>query len=343
MSLPAETARVALITGVTGQDGRLLARRLLDRGYRVVGVSRNAAAARDVPSMPADARFVLVESPQDSEAEFARLLSDHAPDEVYNLGSQSSPEVSWRLPLETGDATGMGAHRLFDAVRRGNFRCRVYQASSSEMYGDSALSPQDEATPMHPVNPYAAAKVYAHHVARIYRESFGQFIACGILFNHESPLRPMRYLTQRITYGAACAKLGIVQSPMRNADGTPVVDGGWLSLGNLDAQRDWGAAVDYVEAMRRNLQHDDPGEFVIGTGIARSVRDLCEIGYGLAGLDWREHVRSDARLLRPADSGPKVANPHKAMRVLGWSPTTTIESVLEEMVALHLASLESSA
>lgn len=332
----------AVITGVSGQDGRLLAKLLLDKGYSVVGTSRNATAAAVLPAMPLDASFRLIQAPLDSEDEIAVLLDEYRPDEIYNLASQSSPEVSWKLPLETGEATGMSAHRLFEAVHRHQFRCRIYQASSSEMFGDRTTTPQNENTPFRPVNPYAAAKVYAHQVARIYRDTLGVFVSCGILFNHESPLRGMSYLTQRIAYGAACASCHVSESPLLNADGTPVVTGGKLLLGNLDAQRDWGSARDYVRAMWLILQDPVADDFVIGTGKLRSVGDLCEIAYRTAGLDWRDHVRTDPRRFRPADTGPRVADPRRARERLGWSPRDTIESVLAEMIAVHSAALKAA-
>lgn len=332
----------AVITGVSGQDGRLLARLLLDKGYSVVGISRNVTAAAALPAMPQDARMRLIEARLDSEDEIAALLGDHQPGEIYNLASQSSPELSWKRPLETGEATGMSAHRLFEAVHRHRLPCRIYQASSSEMFGDFTTAPQDENTPYRPVNLYAAAKVYAHHVAHIYRDALGLFVSCGILFNHESPLRGMGYLTQRIAYGVACASCGISESPLLNADGKPIVTGGKLLLGKLDAQRDWGSARDYVHAMWLMLQHPVADDFVIGTGLLRSVGDLCEIAYRTENLDWRDHVRTDPSRLRPADTGVRVADPRRARERLGWAPRNTIESTLAEMIAIHIAALRGS-
>jgi GDPmannose 4,6-dehydratase len=290
--------------------------------------------------MPRGSRLELAPAPEGDEA-LHRLLRERRPDEIYNLASQPSPELSWRQPLETGVATGLSAHRLFEAVRGIGLASRVYQASSSEMYGDCPAPTQNEDTPFRPVNPYAVAKVYAHHMARIYRETLGVYVACGILFNHESTLRGMGYLTQRIAHGAACASRGIAESRLRNADGTPVVTGGKLLLGNLDAQRDWGSARDYVRAMWMMVQAPQAADYVIGTGKLRTVRDLCEFAYRSVGLDWREHVRSDDRLRRPADTGVRVADATRARTVLGWTPVDTIESVLEEMIAMHVAALAS--
>jgi GDPmannose 4,6-dehydratase len=330
----------ALITGVTGQDGRLLSAWLLDRGYEVVGITRGAARARRLRGMPSHASFSLVESSLAAYDDVAALLADQRPDEIYNLASQSSPVLSWQAPLETGDASGMSAHRLFDAARRVHPRARIYQASSSEMFGGCEQTPQNERTPLLPLSPYAAAKVYAHQTARIYRDTLGLFIACGILFNHESTLRPMHYLTQHIAYGAACARLGIADAVDADHDGAPIVADGKLLLGNLAAKRDWGAAQDYVRAMWLMLQQDVADDFVVGTGKLRSVAELCEIAYRSVDLDWRDHVRSDPRRLRPADSGARVADPRRAREQLGWSASHTIESVLREMIAFHIEALE---
>jgi GDPmannose 4,6-dehydratase len=241
--------------------------------------------------------------------------------------------------VETGDITGMGAHRLLEAVRRFKKDCRVYQASSSEMFGEVLQSPQSENTPFNPTNPYAAAKVYAHHLAGIYRRSYGMFVCCGILFNHESPYRAMRFLTQKVTYGAACAKLGILESQALSEEGDPMIRNGKLALGNLDAARDWGHAKDYVEAMWRMLQQDQAEDFAIGTGKLRTVRDLCSVAYGHVGKDWRDHVVSDPRFLRPSDTGPTVADPSKARYKLGWEPTISFEAMIIEMVDAHIVTL----
>jgi len=233
----------------------------------------------------------------------------------------------------------MGAHRLFEAVRRFAPKCRVYHASSSEMFGAVLESPQNEDTPFNPANPYAAAKVYAHEMAHVYRRSYGMFIACGILFNHESPLRRMNFLTQKVAYGAACAKLGISDSHLLNEEGEPVVRSGMLALGNLDAARDWGHARDYVEAMRRMNQHGQPDDFVVGTGTLRTVRDLCKTAYGYVGKDWRDHVTTDPRFLRPSETGATVADASKARRELDWTPTITFDAMIAEMVDAQVAAL----
>jgi GDPmannose 4,6-dehydratase len=221
-------------------------------------------------------------------------------------------------------------------VRRFCPSSRIYQASTSEMFGAAVQSPQNESTPFVPLNPYAVSKVYAHQMARVYRESYGLFVACGILFNHESRFRDMRFLTQKVTYGAACAKLGLRTSPDVNEEGEPIVRDGKLALGNLNAARDWGYAGDYVRAMWRMLQLSAADDFVIGTGTLRKVSELCEVAYRIVGQDWRAHVISDPRFLRPLETGPTVADASKAREKLGWAPITTFEDILEDMIAAHL-------
>ncbi|EQD57178.1 GDP-mannose 4,6-dehydratase (GDP-D-mannose dehydratase), partial [mine drainage metagenome] len=255
------------------------------------------------------------------------------PDEIYNLASQSRPGESWSRPTETMMINGLGPVRLFDAVRRCIPRCRVFHASSSEMFGQPTTWPQNEHTSFDASNPYAAAKVYAHQMARIYRQSYGMFISCGILFNHESERRPLHFLPQKVAYGAACAALGILDSPGLNERGRPIVQGGQLSLGTLDVFRDWGYAPDYVEAMWRILQQDSPEDFVIGTGKLHSLRDLCGAAYGSVGLDWNDFVVSDPEFLRPMETGRTLADPSLAHARLGWSPSVSFESMVAKMVA----------
>jgi GDPmannose 4,6-dehydratase len=332
--------RRALITGITGQDGLLLCDHLLAKGYEVIGFGRRGSIivqARLRLPRP-NLRFAFGDL-ADSMS-IAAAISETQPDELYNLASQSAPGMSWSLAVETGEITGLGAHRLFEAVHRLKPSCRIYQASSSEMFGDVLESPQDERTPFNPLNPYAAAKVYAHQTAAIYRRSYGMFIACGILFNHESPLRGMQFLTQKVSYGAACAKLGLADSVALNEEGEPIVRNGKLMLGNLDAARDWGHARDYVDAMWRMLQQDTPDDFVIGTGVLRSVRQLCEAAYGHVGRDWHDHVISDPRFVRISETGPTVANAGKARERLQWQPHSRFEDMVAEMVDAHIAALQ---
>lgn len=330
----------ALITGISGQDGILLAESLLAKGYEVIGFGRRASImSRTAAKQLSDSIEIFYGDLSDS-ADIADAIQQLSPDEVYNLASQSAPGLSWTRSIETGDATGIGAHHLFEAVRRFRSDCRIYHASSSEMFGIVLESPQNESTPFNPVNPYAAAKVYAHHMAVIYRESYGMFICCGILFNHESPYRGMNFLTQKVTYGAACAKLGITDSAATNEEGEPIVCGGKLSLGNLDTSRDWGHARDYVQAMWLMLQRPKADDYVIGTGVLRTVRDLCQTAYAHVDLDWREHVISDSRFVRPIETSSTLADVAKARRELGWAPSTSFEVMIGEMVDTHVSALQ---
>jgi len=329
----------ALITGITGQDGVLLAHNLLARGYEVVGFARRPSLLARTDLQSLYRRITLFHGDASNSVDLVDALLKHQPDELYNLAAQSAPGASWAQPLETGEITAMGPHRLFEAVRRFAPRCRVYHASSSEMFGAVLESPQTETTPFNPANPYAAAKVYAHQIAHVYRNGFGIFITCGILFNHESPLRRMNFLTQKVAYGAACAKLGISQSRLLNEEGEPIVQGGKVALGNLDAARDWGHARDYVEAMWRMTQHARAEDFVIGTGRLRTVRELCEAAYGYVGKDWRQYVTTDPRFLRPSETGPTVADASKARRELDWTPTTGFDEMIAEMVDAQVAAL----
>jgi len=329
----------ALITGITGQDGVLLAENLLERGYEVVGFGRRPSILARTDLHRLYKRIKVVYGDAADSVDLTDALLNYQPDELYNLAALSAPGASWAQSLETGEVTAMGAHRLFEAARRFGPKCRVYHASSSEMFGAVLESPQNEATPFNPANPYAVAKVYAHQMAHVYRNSYGLFISCGILFNHESPLRRMNFLTQKVSYGAACAKLGIRDSNLLNEEGEPVVRGGKLALGNLDAARDWGHARDYVEAMRRMLQQAAPDDYVIGTGKLRTVRELCDAAYQYVGHDWREHVTVDPRFLRPSETGPTVADASKAKRELGWEPIIGFDAMVAEMVDAQLAVL----
>jgi len=331
----------ALITGITGQDGILLAQLLLDKGYEVVGFGRQAS----ISSKRADLQLLykrirLYYGDLGNSVDIVDAIQDVSPDEIYNLAAQSAPGLSWAQSIETGKVTGVGAHRIFEAVRQFNPECRVYHASTSEMFGNASKLPQNEGTPLRPLNPYAVAKVYAHHMAEIYRKSHDVFISCGILFNHESVYRGMHFLTQKITYGAACAKLGISDSEALNEEGEPIVHRGKLSLGNLDASRDWGHAKDYVRAMWLMLQHSVADDFVIGTGISRSVRDFCAVAYAHVGEDWRDRVVSDPRFVRPIETMTTVADTSKARRELGWAPSIPFESVVGEMVDAHILALQ---
>jgi len=317
--------RTALIAGVTGQDGAYLAQFLLQKGYRVVGLLRRSASAdvigerlrwlgiRDDVEMR-DGDLVDLSS-------MLRILDKVAPDEVYNLAAQSFVATSWQQPILTGTVTGMGAVGMLEAVRLVRSGARFYQASSSEMFGMAQAPRQNERTPFYPRSPYAAAKLFAHWMTVNYRESFGLHASSGILFNHESPLRGIEFVTRRITDGVARIKLGLERK---------------LQLGNLEAKRDWGHARDYVRAMWLMLQQDEPGDYVVATGRNASVREFCELAFGHVGLGYRDYVVTCEDLKRPAEVDVLLGDATKARTRLGWEPTITLEQLVAEMVEADL-------
>jgi len=321
----------ALITGATGQDGAYLAQFLLQTGYRVIGLLRRSASAdvigerlrwlgieRDIEMRDGD----LIDL-----SSLARVVQDVAPDEVYNLAAQSFVATSWQQPLLTGTVTGMGAVAMLEALRLVRPSARFYQASSSEMFGMVQAQQQNEHTPFHPRSPYAVAKLFAHWMTINYRESFGLHASSGILFNHESPLRGIEFVTRRITDGVARIKLGLARE---------------LVLGNLEAKRDWGHAKDYVRAMWLILQQAEPGDYVVATGRTASVRDFCELAFSYAGLDYRDHVVTRDELKRPAEVDYLQGDAAKARRQLGWEPTISLEEMVGEMVEADLARYRAS-
>jgi GDPmannose 4,6-dehydratase len=323
----------ALITGVTGQDGSYLADFLVAKGYEVHGLKRRSSSFNTdrvdhlyVDSHQTGARFFLHYADLTDASSLALCLAAIQPDEIYNLGAQSHVKVSFDIPEYTMDVVGLGAVRLLEAVRRTGLRCRFYQASSSEMFG-STPPPQSETSPFHPRSPYACAKVLAHQATVNYRESYGQHASCGILFNHESPRRGETFVTRKITRSVARIKLGLEDT---------------LYLGNLDAQRDWGFAGDYVQAMWIMLQQDVPGDYVIGTGEPHTVREFAEAAFSYAGLDWREHIRIDPRYYRPAEVAALCADASRARRELGWEPRTGFRDLVTMMVDADLEALERS-
>lgn len=330
----------ALITGITGQDGSYLAELLLEKGYQVFGLTRHESWYRQNCASHLAGKVEILFGDVTEGVDIASAVQDAKPDEIYNLASQSRPGESWSRAPETLMVNGLAAIRLFEAVRHNCHACRVYHASSSEMFGQTLVAPQDEQIPFNPVNPYAAAKVYAHQMARIYRESYGLYIASGILFNHESERRPLHFLTQKVAYGAACAALEIEDSPDMNERGRPIVEGGKLALGNLEIARDWGYAPDFVRAMWLILQQDQPSDFVIGTGQLHTLRALCEMAYRSVGRDWQESVISDPELVRPLEPGKTLADPSKANELLGWKPTVSFEEMVGRMVAAQVQRLQ---
>jgi GDPmannose 4,6-dehydratase len=323
----------ALITGITGQDGSYLADFLRVKGYEIHGLKRRSSSFNTdrvdhlyVDLHESGAKFFLHYADLSDPGSLARCLSDVQPDEVYNLGAQSHVKVSYEIPEYTSDVTAMGTVRLLEAIRRTGLQCRFYQASSSEMFG-STPPPQDERSRFHPRSPYACAKVYAHQITVNYRESYGMHASGGILFNHESPRRGETFVTRKITQAAARIKLGLQEH---------------LFLGNLDAERDWGFAGDYVEAMWSMLQQDSPDDYVIGTGESHSVREFAELAFAWLGLDWQKYVKVDPRYFRPAEVNALRADASKARRILGWQPRTTFRQLVEMMVDADLKSLEQS-
>ena len=333
----------ALITGITGQDGSFLAEMLLEKGYRVFGLARRDSWFRPNNASHLAGRIDLLFGDMAEGVDISSAIQESKPDEVYNLASQSRPGESWVRAPETLLVNGLGAIRLFEAIRHNSPECRVYHASTSEMFGQTTTAPQNEKTAFNPVSPYAAAKVYAHQMAKIYRESYGLYIATGILFNHESERRPHHFLTQKIAYGAACAALGISDSPDLNEMGRPIVQHGKLALGNLEIARDWGYAGDFVRAMWLMLRQERPDDFVIGTGKLHTLRELCETAYRCVGRDWRQSVVSDPAFVRPLDTGETLADPTKAREQLGWKPSVSFDEMVKKMVAAQMLRLKGAA
>ncbi|HJY98161.1 MAG TPA: GDP-mannose 4,6-dehydratase [Patescibacteria group bacterium] len=332
--------KTALITGITGQDGSYLAELLLKKGYKVAGTVRKTSNMVFDNIGHIQDELNLIQADLVDPVSLREAIQKVKPDEVYNLAAQSHPAESFKQPIHTAEITALGAHRVLDAVWDVVPKAKFYQASSSEMYGWVKEIPQSEETPFNPANPYAASKLYAHSMTKIYRESYKMFAACGILFNHESPRRHLNFVTQKVTYAAACAKLGVKNSEFLNEEGEPIVKAGKVALGNLEAKRDWGFTGDFVEAMWMMLQHDEPDDFVIGTGKTHTIQELCEEAFGYVGHNWEDYVTVDKRFVRPTETGPLVANPAKAKKVLGWEPKTTFEELIHMMVDAHIARLK---
>ncbi len=316
--------RRALITGVTGQDGSYLAEFLLDKGYEVFGMVRRSSTVTFERVAHIQDRITLVPGEMLDEVSIINVLRECKPDELYNLAAQSFVQTSFSQPVFTGEATALGVTRVLDAIRFVNPEIRFYQASSSEMFGKVHESPQTELTPFHPRSPYGVAKVYGHWIAVNYRESYGLHASSGILFNHESPRRGLEFVTRKVTHSAARIAVGL---------------GREVRLGNLDAQRDWGFAGDYVRAMWLMLQQDQPDDFVIATGQTHSVRELCEVAFTRVGLHWEDHVAVDERFLRPAEVDVLVGDATKAHTTLGWEPKIDFVQLVEMMVDADLATL----
>jgi len=310
-----------VITGVTGQDGSYLAELLLGKGYEVIGVVRRTSHDSYERIGHLLDRLHVVAADLLDQHSLTTVIRDAQPDEVYNLAAQSFVPTSWSQPVLTGEFTALGVTRLLEAIRLAHPEARFYQASSSEMFGKATETPQRETTPFYPRSPYGVAKVYGHWITVNYRESYGLHAVSGILFNHESPRRGLEFVTRKVTDAVARIKRGKATE---------------LYLGNLEARRDWGFAGDYVDAMWRMLQRDEPRDYVIGTGATHSVRQLCEVAFGHVGLDWEKHVKVDPRFVRPAEVDILLADAGNARRDLGWAPQVSFERLVTMMVDADL-------
>ncbi len=317
--------KTALITGITGQDGSYLAEFLLAKGYRVVGVVRRSSTTPYERIAHLVDRVELVSADLLDQTSLTDVVHETQPDEIYNLAAQSFVQTSWTQPVLTGEFTALGVTRMLEAMRKAAPKSRFYQASSSEQFGKVVDTPQRESTPFYPRSPYGVAKVYGHWITVNYRESFNLFAVSGILFNHESPRRGLEFVTRKITDAVARIKLGLQHE---------------LRLGNLESRRDWGFAGDYVDAMWRMLQLDEPDDFVIGTGETYSVRDFCTAAFGAVDLDYLEFVKQDEKFFRPAEVDLLVADPSKAEQKLGWTPKVAFPELVSMMVAADLARYE---
>ena len=317
-------AKRALITGITGQDGSYLAELLLEKGYEVFGVVRRLSAPNDWRIDHLRDRITVCQGDLLDQLSIIRLLDQHRPDEFYNLAAMSFVPASWDTPLLTGEFNSQGVTRVLDAIRTVNPKVKFYQASSSEMFGKVREIPQTEDTPFYPRSPYGVSKVFGHYITVNYRESYDLFAVSGILFNHESPRRGLEFVTRKVSDGVARIKLGLADS---------------LSLGNLDARRDWGFAGDYVDAMWLMLQQPKPDDFVVATGVSHSVRELVEVAFARVGLDWQKYVKTDPKFLRPAEVDHLIGNPEKARRILGWQQKVEFKQLVEMMVDADLARL----
>jgi len=318
-------SRQALITGITGQDGSYLAEFLLSKDYRVCGLVRRSSTVNFERLYHLQDRIELIPGDLLDQNSLISALQQAEPQEVYNLASQSFVPTSWNQPVLTGEFTALGVTRILEAVRLVNPKIRFYQASSSEMFGMVRESPQNEQTAFYPRSPYGVAKLYGHWITVNYRESYGLFTCSGILFNHESPRRGLEFVTRKVSYGAARVKLGLQSK---------------LKMGNLDAERDWGFAGDYVQAMWQMLQQEKPQDYVVATGVAHSVRQLLQMAFEHLGMDYRDYVETDPAFLRPAEVYHLLGDSSKARRELGWKPKVSFEGLVQMMVDEDLGRLK---
>ena len=314
-------AKRALITGITGQDGSYLAELLLEKGYEVFGLVRRTSTQRFSRISHIQDHLRLISGDMLDQTSLQEALRESKPEEVYNLAAQSFVQTSWRQPVFTGDVTALGVTRLLDAIRHVNPEIRFYQASSSEIFGKVQEVPQRETTPLYPRSPYGVAKAYGHWITVNYRESYNMYGVSGILFNHESSRRGIEFVTRKVTYNVARIKLGMAKE---------------LRLGNLDSQRDWGFAGDYVRAMWLMLQQPTPDDYVVATGETHTVQKLVETAFSHVGLNWRDYVVQDPAFMRPAEVDLLVGDPSKAGRQLGWEPTVSFTELIQSMVEADL-------
>ena len=319
--------RRALITGITGQDGSYLAELLLEKGYEVFGMTRRASTENVERIAHLVDKVNLIQGDLLDPPSLVSALRTAEPQEVFNLAAQSFVPTSWNQPVLTAEFTGVGVTRMLEAVRSVDPDIRFYQASSSEMFGKVREVPQSEQTPFYPRSPYGVAKTYGHYITVNYRESFGLYAVSGILFNHESPRRGLEFVTRKISDGVARVKLGLAEE---------------LRLGNLDAERDWGYAGDYVEAMWRMLQQDEPDDYVIATGQPHSVREFCELAFAHVGLDWEQYVKTDPEFLRPAEVDQLIGDASKARERLAWEPRHSFRELVELMVDADVGRLSTA-
>jgi GDPmannose 4,6-dehydratase len=315
-------SRTALITGITGQDGSYLAEFLLQKGYAVHGMVRRASTENFERIAHLRGKLAIHQADLLDELSLIELMQKVHPDEIYNLAAMSFVPTSWTQPILTSEFTAIGVVRVLEAMRRVCPSARFYQASSSEMFGHVRETPQTERTPFYPRSPYGVAKAFGHYITVNYRESYNLFAVSGILFNHESPRRGMEFVTRKVSDGVARIKLGLQQT---------------LSMGNLDAKRDWGYAGDYVRAMWLMLQAEKPDDYVIATGATHTVRELCEVAFSHVGLDWQAHVKIDPQFIRPAEVELLLGDAGKAQRVLGWTPSVDFAALVKMMVDADLA------
>lgn len=317
--------KVALITGITGQDGSYLAEFLLEKGYCVVGMVRRTSTIDYSRIAHIQDQIELTHGDLLDQGSLYEVFDTYRPDEVYNLGGQSNVQLSWNQAVLTAESTALGVARLLDCLRQVTPQARFYQASTSEMFGEADESPQTIHTRFNPRNPYGVAKVYGHLIVQNYRQRHGLFAVSGVLYNHESPRRGLDFVTRKITYRVAQIKQGLATQ---------------LRLGNLDAQRDWGFAGDYVRAMWLMLQQERPEDYMVGSGQLHTVRDFCRIAFKIAGLDYRKYVVEDPAFFRPAERFPLLADPRQASAELGWVPQVDFEALIEMMVKADLAALK---